>query len=141
MFHGIQRASTQHRNERARRKSMIRRILVAVCFATCALSAGAQERFTIERIEVRNAQRINPRFLAAETMLREGSEVSEDDVRAGVRRLARTPFVFTAEYTLEPGLDGTRRVVVINVRENHRYWILLDGRFSQVQEPVDMLDY
>src|SRR5687767_15591442 len=120
---------------------MIRRILVAVCFTMSALYVSAQERFTIERIEIRNAQRIDAGLLAAETLLREGSEVSEEDVRAGVRRLTRLPFVFTADYTLEPGSEDTRRVVVITVRENHRYWILLDGRFSQVHNPIDMLDY
>lgn len=113
-------------------------ILIAACFATSAL---AEERFTIERIEVRNAQRISPSFLAAETMLREGSEVSEDDVRAGIRRLARQPFVFAADYALEPGSDATRRVVIINVRENHRYWYLADVRAVQESDPVDAVDY
>src|SRR5687768_13682856 len=107
---------------------MIRRILVAVWFATCALSARADERFTIERIEIRNAQRIAPQVLAAETLLREGSEVSEEDVRVAVRRLARLPFVFAASYALEPGSDQARRVVVINVTENRRLWFLLDAR-------------
>ncbi len=120
---------------------MIRRILIAVCLITCALSARSQERFTIERVEIRNAQRVDAQFLAAETLLREGSEVSEEDVRAGVRRLMRSPSVFTAGYALEPGSDDTRRVVVISVRENDRFWFLLDGRFGQVNQPVDMLDY
>lgn len=120
---------------------MIRRILVAVCLMTCALYARAEERFTIERIEIRNALRIDAGLLAAETLLREGSEVSEEDVRAAVRRLMRLPFVFTAGYALEPGSADTRRVVVISVRVNDRYWFLLDGRFGQVNQPVDMLDY
>lgn len=120
---------------------MIRRTLVAVLFATCVLSANADERFTIERIEIRNAQRVAPTLLAAETMLREGSEVSEDDVRAGVRRLTRLPFVFTADYALEQGSDSARRVVIISVRENNRFWFLVDGRFALVHNPIDALDY
>lgn len=59
-------------------------------------------------------------------------------MRAGVQRLMRLPFVFTAGYALEPGSDDTRRVVVFSVRENNRYWFLLDGRFGHVNQPVDM---
>lgn len=120
---------------------MIRRILLALWFVSCALPVLADERFTIERVEVRNARHTSERYLAAETMLREGSEASEDDVRAAVRRLARLPAVFAAEYTLEQGSDESRRVVVITVRENRRFWFLVDGRFAQVYEPVDALDY
>ena len=117
------------------------RILVAICLLTSALSLHAQERFTIERIEIRGVQRIAPSILAAETMLREGSEVSAEEVRAGVRRLVRLPFVFAADYTLAAGSNASRRVVVLNVTENHRFWFLVDGRFTEFKEPVEMLDY
>ena len=120
---------------------MVRRILVAVCFAACGLYARGDERFTIERIEIRNAQHIAPEVLVAESLLRAGSEVSEKDVRAAVRRLPRLNFVLAADYLLERGSDDARRVVVIDVRENHRLWFLLDGRFVQEYEPIDALDY
>ena len=117
---------------------MILRVLLVIGIA----SAGwAQERFVVERVEVRNAQRTDPQYLAAETLLREGSEVSEDDVRAAVRRLTRLPFVFAASHALEPGSDERRRVVVITVTENRRFWFLVDGRFTEFHEPVDLLDY
>ena len=118
---------------------MKRWIVVLVCLAVPAVHAA--ERFTIERIEVRNAERTATNVLAAETMLREGSEASEEEVRDGVRRLARLPFVFAADYVLQPGSDPSRRIVVITVRENRPLWFLLDARFAQVQKPVDMLDY
>lgn len=118
---------------------MKRWIVVLVCLAVPAVHAA--ERFTIERIEVRNAERTSTNVLAGETMLREGSEASEEEVRDGVRRLARLPFVFAADYVLQPGSDASRRIVVITVRENRPLWFLLDGRFAQVQEPVDMLDH
>lgn len=120
---------------------MIRRILVAVVFATCALSIHADDRFTIERIEIRNAERLDPQVLAAETLLRKGREVSEVDVRAGARRLMRLHLVLEADYALDPGSDPSRRVVVITVTENRRLWFLLDGRFMQTHVPVDALDY
>ena len=114
------------------------KVVLALSFVA---GVSAQERFTIERVEIRNARQISARVLAAETLLREGSEVSEDDVRAAVRRLTRLPFVFAADYTLENGSDQSRRIVAISVRENHRYWFLVDGRFAQEYEPVDALDY
>ena len=114
------------------------KVVLALSFVA---GVSAQERFTIERVEIRNAQQISARVLAAETLLREGSEVSEDDVRAAVRRLTRLPFVFAADYTLENGSDQSRRIVAISVRENHRYWFFVDGRFAQEYEPVDALDY
>jgi Omp85 superfamily domain len=119
-------------------RAMIRRMLVAACLATCALNARAD--FTIERIEVRNAHVVAPQVLAAETLLREGTDVSEEDVRAGVRRLVRL-YAFAVDYMLEPGSDAARRVVVINVRENHRLWFLVDARFAQLHVPIDALDY
>lgn len=120
---------------------MIQRILIAVVLATCAFSIHAADRFTIERIEIRNAQVLAPEVLAAETLLREGREVSEEDVRAGARRLVRLHFVLEADYALEPAGDPSRRVVVITVTENRRLWLLLDGRFMQTHVPVDALDY
>src|SRR5688500_7442133 len=99
-WHPPRLCSCSKRRSRAERtkeeRVMIRRILVAVWFAACALCARGDERFTIERIEIRDAQRIAPQVLTAETLLREGSEVSEEDVRAGLRRLARLNFVLTA---------------------------------------------
>ncbi len=117
------------------------RILFVVWSLLAACVALGQGRFVIERIEVRDAVRVSPRLIVAESLLREGSEVAEDDVRAAVRRLGRLPFVFVADYALEPGSNDGRRVVVISVRENERLWGLADARFIQNHEPRDTLDY
>lgn len=117
---------------------MILRVLLVIVLAAPVV---AEERFVIERIEVRNAQRTDPRFLEAETLLRAGTEVSEEDVRAGVRRLTRLPFVFAATFALEAGSDDAHRVIVIDVIENRRFWFLVDGRFTEFPDPIDMIDY
>jgi len=116
-------------------------ILRAVLIISIASSVFAQERFVVDRVEVRNAHRADPQYLAAETLLHEGTEVSEEDVRAAVRRLTRLPFVFAASLALEPGSNERRRVVVITVTENRRFWFLGDGRFTEFHEPIDLLDY
>ncbi|HUR81609.1 MAG TPA: hypothetical protein VM733_12645 [Thermoanaerobaculia bacterium] len=120
---------------------MLGRILYVASSLLVACCTLADGRFVIERIEVRNAVRVSPRLIVAESLLREGSEASEEDVRAAAQRLERLPFVFAAHYSLEPGSDGARRVVVIDVRENERLWGLVDARFIQEHEPFDMLDY
>src|SRR6476661_6584206 len=100
---------------------MARRLVNAFMLMAIALPALAQEaapgRFVIERIEVRNAQRVATRVIVAETTLREGSEYSEDDVRAAVERVNRLPFILSAEFALENGTAEGRRVLVINVTE------------------------
>src|SRR5205814_1029317 len=99
---------------------MVRRILTAFTIASIALCAFGQEKFVIERIEVRNAQRVSPSVVVAETTLREGKEYSEEDVRVGVARVNRLPFLLSADFALEKGTADGRRVLVINVTEMRR---------------------
>lgn len=90
--------------------------------------------FTIERIDVRNAHRVRPGVIAAETLLRVGRDYSEEDVRAAVARLERLPFLASADYSLENGSDEAHRVVVITVREVRPFSFLGDGRFIVLDE-------
>jgi outer membrane protein assembly factor BamA len=105
-----------------------RQILTTLTMASIALSAMAQERFVIERIEVRNAQHASARVIIDETTLREGMEYAAEDVRVGVARVNRLPFLLSADYALEKGTGEGRRVLVINVIEMKRLSILVDGR-------------
>ena len=107
---------------------MVRRVLTALTLASIALCAFGQETFVIERIEVRNAQRVSTRVLIAETTLREGKEYSEEDVGAAVARLNRLPFLLSADFALEKGTENGRRVLVINVTETKRLSFLVDAR-------------
>ena len=124
---------------------MIRRIVNAFMLMAIALPALAQEkapdRFVIERIEVRNAQRVATSVIVAETTLREGSEYSEDDVRAAVERVNRLPFILSAEFALENGTAEGRRVLVINVTEMKRLSFLVDGRGLRGNDIHRTLDY
>jgi hypothetical protein len=77
---------------------------------------------------VRNAHRVLPSVIAAQTLLRIGRAYSEEDVRAAVARLERLPFLASADYSLENG------VVVITVREMRPFSFLGDGRFIVLDE-------
>lgn len=98
---------------------MTRRILTALTLAAIAASAFGE---VIQRIEVRGAHRVPARIIVDETLLREGKEYSEDEVRNAVARLNRLPFLAAADYALQNG------VLVINVTEVRRFSFLVDAR-------------
>lgn len=111
---------------------MIRTILIAVILAALALPLAADEvsspSFFIERIEVRNATRVSPDVVIAESALREGREYSEAELRDGANRLSRLPFLLSADFSLERGSERGRHVLVITISETKPFFYLLDGR-------------
>jgi hypothetical protein len=98
---------------------MLRLILTAFALLAVAVSALGS---TIQRIEVRGAQRVPARIVVDETLLREGRDYSADDVRNAVARVRRLPFIADAGYTLDNG------VLVITVTEVRRISFLVDAR-------------
>src|ERR1041385_597016 len=110
---------------------------VAVLLFTLAVSALAARGATIQRIEVRGAQRVPARVIAAETTLREGRDYSDDAVRDAVARVNRLPFIAAASYTLQNGL------LVIDVTEVRRVSFLLDARAiaRNAEPPENDTDY
>ena len=107
---------------------MIRRILAVLALAAMAVSTLAQEtRFAVERIEVRNAHRVSPRVIVAETLLREGRTYSMSEVGDAVARLRRLPFLFAAAFTMED------RVLVIDVTEMRTFSFLGDARQIELE--------
>src|ERR1051325_9111258 len=113
---------------------MRRSAAVAFALAVSALSARA---VTIQRIEVRGAQRVSARVIVAETTLREGRDYSADGVRDAVARVNRLPFIAAATYTLQNG------VLVIDVTEVRRVSFLLDARglAQNADPPENDFDY
>src|SRR3954451_23187459 len=98
------------------------RLLFAV-FTIFALAAPARAqeappaRFFIEKIEVRNVKRVSPQLVTAESLLREGAEYSEDELRAAAARLSRLPSLLSADFALEKGSERGRYLLAINVVE------------------------
>lgn len=111
---------------------MFRLFLTAFTAAIVAISAIAQEpapaRFLIERIEVRNANRVSEDLVIAETLLRAGAEYSEAELGAASARLSRLPFLVSADFALERGSDRGRHVLVITVTETRPFFFFIDSR-------------
>lgn len=109
---------------------MTRTFLVAVFLSILAATAIAQEaapaRFFIERIEVRNARRVSPDVVIAESRLQEDVEYSETELSDAAARLNRLPFLLSAEFSLERGSERGRHVLVISVAETRPFFFLLD---------------
>ena len=93
---------------------------------------------------MRGAQRVLPGVIAGETLLRVGSEYSEEDVRAGVTRFARLPFLAAADYSLEDGSDAAHRVVVgeggPSVFISRRWPLLFDETTTLLDHDYDFTD-
>jgi len=105
------------------------RILLLMLIASSALAQeAAPAAFFIERIEVRNARRVSPALIISETLLHEGTEVSEAQLAAAAARLARLPFLLSTDFALEKGSDRGRHVLVINVVETKPFFFLVDTR-------------
>ena len=122
------------------------RILTAFLFAVLAAAALAQEtpapaRFFIERIEVRNAHRVAPHVIIAESLLREGNEYSENELREAAARLSRLPFLLSSDFALEKGSERGRHVLVINIVETKPFFFLIDGRATVRDNNSQPVDY
>ncbi len=124
----------------------MRNLLVILILAALAAPLFADEetsaRFFIERIEVRNARRVSPDVVIAESRLREGQEYSEDALRDAATRLSRLPFLLSVDFALEKGSERGRHVLVLTIRETKPFFYLLDARhfFSDADEHVE-IDY
>lgn len=103
--------------------------IAAMFIAGAALAEdAAPARFFIERIEVRNTKRVSSALVTSETLLREGHEYSEEDLRAASLRLNRLPFILSSDFALEKGTDRGRYVLAITVTEAKPFFYLLDIR-------------
>src|SRR4051812_48182795 len=123
---------------------MVRLFLTTCAAAVIAMSAMAQTpppRFFIERIEVRGVRRVSPDLVIAETLLRNGTEYGEEELRAAAARLKRLPFVLWADFALEKGTDRGRYVLIINVNESHPFFFLLDARPTLLDDSRHPVDY
>ena len=124
---------------------MSRLSLAAFVVVSIAFSALAQEaaptRFFIEKIEVRNAKRVSPQIVIAESLLREGADYSEDDLRAASARLRRLPFLVSADFALEKGTERGRYLLAINIVETKPFFYYIDARPTLIDDSRNVIDY
>jgi hypothetical protein len=113
----------------------IRTFLIAMAVLIAAASAiplfgqeAMPPRFFIEKIEVREANRVSPEVVIAESRLREGEDYSESDLRDASARLTRLPFLLSAEFSLEKGSERGRYVLVVTINETKPFFYAFDLR-------------
>ena len=99
--------------------------LVGVSDAPAAAEVS-EPIFYIETITVKT-ERLSPEIVRSESLLQEGAEYSEPELRQAVRRVNQLPFVLATEFTLNRGSERGRYELVIRVEETRRWFFNVDG--------------
>ena len=97
-----------------------------VLLLACAPALRGEERFLIERIDVRHLLHASADVIRAETRLHDGESCAESDLRAANDRIRRLPFVLDAAFSLERGSVRDAYVLVITVTETRPLFYRLD---------------
>ena len=100
--------------------------LLVLLLLACAPPLRADERFLIERIDVRHLVHASAEVIQSESRLREGESYTEGDLRAASDRIRRLPFVLDAAFSLERGTVRDAYVLVISVTETRRLFYRYD---------------
>jgi hypothetical protein len=95
----------------------VKRHLCVLLLLACASASFAEERFLIERIDVRKLVHASADVIRAESRLQAGDAYAEADLRAASDRVRRLPFVLDAVFSLERGSVRDAYVLVITVSE------------------------
>jgi hypothetical protein len=107
----------------------------------CAPALRADERFLIERIDVRHLVHASADVIRAESRLREGESYAEGELRAASDRVRRLPFVLDATFSLERGSVRDAYVLVITVTETRPLFYRFDFvPFFQARNSVSLVD-
>lgn len=124
---------------------MTRTLLIALVGCLAAIPLAAEDvtptRFFIERIEIRDADRVSPDVVISESRLSAGEEYSEADLRDASARLSRLPFLLSAEFSLEKGSERGRHVLVITINETKAFFYALDLRHILKRDENVQADY
>ena len=111
--------------------AVIRTLLVLLTLVLSALQLSAQEAaspfFFIERIEVRNAKRVSPDVVIAESRLDAGREYTEAELRDASTRLSRLPYLLGVDFSLEKGSERGHHVLVLTINETKPFFYSLDA--------------
>jgi len=120
---------------------MKRVLAVVLLLVGCASASYAEDRFLLEKIDVRNLVHASADVIRAESRLQEGDSYAEADLRAASDRVRRLPFVLDAVFSLERGSVRDAYVLVITVSETRplffRYQLV---PFFQASQHVSAFD-
>ncbi len=121
---------------------VLRRMVAALWLVASALaaqeSAEAPTSFLIETITVENAEKISPRIVVAESLLRENESYTEAELRDAVHRIVRLPFILDADFSLRRGTERGRYELVISVDETRRWFFGFDATTTFWENPISI---
>ena len=96
----------------------VQRVFAFLVLSVLALAVQAQApSYLIEQVEVRGLRHASPEIVIDESRLLGGNEYAETELRAGVDRIRRLPFILDAELSLEKGSERDAFILVIEVEE------------------------
>ncbi len=101
--------------------------LVAATTGQAQTEETAAATFFIETITVEGARFASSRLVLSESLLQPGRAYSEDELRLGVYRLKRLPFILEARFSLRKGSVRGTYELVITVEEPRRFFLGLDA--------------
>lgn len=104
----------------------MKRFVLLLLLLACAPLLRGEERFLIERIDVRHLVHASADVIRAETRLREGESYAESDLRTASDRVRRLPFVLDAAFSLERGSVRDAYILVITVTETRPLFFRYD---------------
>lgn len=110
------------------------------------VSVAAQEQvvaadtpaFFVESIVVEEAEQISPSIVISESLLEEGTEYTERELRDAVHRIVRLPFILDADFSLRKGTQRGRYELVIKVDETRRWFFGLDSIDTFWEEQISI---
>jgi hypothetical protein len=113
-------------------------VVAAILGGGAAAAEVDSPSFYIETITV-ETQRLSPDIVVSESLLREGEEYTEAELREAVHRINRLPFVLLAEFSLRKGSERGRYELVVKVFEARRWFFEVGGDWD-LEDPVVRLD-
>ncbi len=102
------------------------------------LELAADPVFLVETIVVENAERISPDIVISESLLEEGKEYAETELRDAVYRIVRLPFILDASFSLRKGSERGRYELVITLDETRLWFFGLESIDTYWEEPISV---
>lgn len=117
-------------------------LALGLAMAAPAIAQEEPPRFMLERIAVEGLRRAGAdRLVVAESLLREGSSYSEDDLRLAVYRIKRLPFILDADFTLRKGSERGRYELLIGVEEVKPYFLQYFADYELSERPGGLASF
>jgi hypothetical protein len=117
---------------------------LALLFPAVSDGAGAQPdapeppRFELEEIAVEGQRRVSSEIVISQSLLVAGRSYSESELRDGLHRVRRLPFVLDAELRLDRGTERGRYRLVLVVRETSLFFYAADASYEWLRSRTEL---